>query len=158
MIWLGALLLALLALSLRLSQRPLRGRAWQLLRVALPSWRFFEDIELGPRLWVRVRSDEASWGEWQLAIVPPQRTALALLLNADGNQALAQQSVVEQLWSELDGMEVASAPQLVSYQLVQHIAEARARALGASAMSRFQFLLGEPAEAEGSYVSQEHGL
>lgn len=160
MFWLGALLLALLVLSLRLSRSPLGGQAWLLLRVVLPSWRFFEDIELGPQLWVRVRSGETSWGEWQLAILPPQRTASALLLNAAGNHALAQQSVVEQLWSELDGVEETAAPRLVSYQLVQLIAEGRARSLGTTAASSFQFLLGEGAttDADASYVSQEHRL
>jgi hypothetical protein len=161
MSWLAPLSIALLLLlGLRLSRLPLRGKVWQLLRVLLPSWRFFEDIELGPRLWVRVRQAGHGFSEWQLALRMPQRGPGSLLLAAETNGVLAQQSLVEELWSELDGLELDAAPRLVSYQLVQSIAERRARALQNQAAVGFQFCLSEGAAADGdaSFVSLEHVL
>lgn len=159
MSWLAPLSIALLLLlGLRLSRQPLRGKVWQLLRVLLPSWRFFEDIALGPRLWVRVREAGHGWSEWQLALAMPQRGPSSLLLAAETNGVLAQQSLVEELWSELDGLELEAAPRLVSYQLVQAIAERRVRELRRHTAVAYQFCLSEGAADDGdaSFLSLEH--
>ena len=113
------LLLALLVLlSLQKSRQPLTGRTWVLLRSLLPSWRFFEDVEPGPELLYCVVG-RGEGETWQPVLVPPSRRGF--FLNAQGNLYLAQQSLVEQLWSELDGVEVDAAPRLTTYQLVQRL-------------------------------------
>ena len=158
MSWLVPALLALALLAtLRLSRQPLRGGAWRLLRSLLPSWRFFEDIELGPELSFRVWQG-AQPGAWQPALPAPTRRLSSVLLDADGNLHLARQSLVEQLWSELDGQEVDAATTLVSYRLVQLLVVQRAAELGlAHAGARYQFRLGSAQPGEG-FVSREHPL
>lgn len=141
-------------LALRFSRRPLRGKAWQLLRSLLPSWRFFEDVEPGPELSFRVVTAGAEPGPWRAALTPGG--ALFPLLNAHGNLHLAEQSLVEQLEAELDGAELEGAPQLVPYRLVQRLVEARLRASeGAERGVRYQFRIGD---AENGFVSREHSL
>jgi hypothetical protein len=146
------LLLGLLLLvTLRLSRRPVQSKAWQLLRSLLPSWRFFEDVEPGAELSFRILPE----GDWLPAIVPP--ATRGFFLNARGNLSLLQQSLAEQLLAELDGVEVSQAPSLVSYRLVQHLIEARARELGSKAASRYVFRLRFEAE-KSDYQSEEHVL
>lgn len=123
--FIAPLLLALLVLlSLRNERRPLTGRSWLLLRSMLPSWRFFEDVEPGPELLYCVVQDGHD-GEWRPVLSPPARRGF--FLNASGNLYLAQQALVEQLWSELDGVAVDDAPSLTSYQLVQRLISGRMR-------------------------------
>lgn len=141
------LLLGLLVLlSLRLSRQPLTARTWVLLRSLLPSWRFFEDIEPGPELLYCVVQDGRD-GEWQPVLVPPARRGF--WLNAEGNLYLAQQSLVEQLWSELDGVAVEAAPRLTSYRLVQRLIAARTPA---NARYRFRLTTNDSVDFE----SEEH--
>ena len=131
-----------------LPRRTVDARALALLRCFLPSWRFFEEIEPGPTLEYAVAPSGGDFGDWKVALAPEPRTALALVLNARGNLALAQQSLVEQLWSELDERGETPATALVSYALVEalvraSVLQAEERAPG----TRFRFRLrssGEP--------------
>jgi hypothetical protein len=124
MSWLALLLLALLLIvTLGVSRRPVSGTSWVYFRCLLPAWRFFEDVEPGPRLRFQVDA-----GEWHDAIAPAERGGV--LLNAAQNLALAQQSLVEQLWSELEGETYDALPRLASYQLVLRLVRERAAALG----------------------------
>jgi hypothetical protein len=157
---LAALLLALLTLlTWRQSRRPLRGRAFMLFRSLLPSWRFFEDVEPGPELRFAVAARDRDFGPWQPALAPGAGTR-GWLLNAQGNLHLARQSLIEQLWSELDGVAVAAAPELVSYRLVQRLIESRARELGLmSEGARYRFrLLGGATDSEPDFESEEHSF
>ncbi len=146
----------LLLLSLRQSRQPLAGRTWQLLRSLLPSWRFFEDVAPGPELSFRVVVDGEQTGPWRSAIAPaPPR---AFFLNAQGNLRLAQQSLVEQLWSELDGVTVDAATELVSYRLVQRLVVERMRELGLAAPRacyRFRLAISD-SPADVGFESDEH--
>lgn len=138
------LLLGLLVLlSLRQSRQPLTGRTWVLLRSLLPSWRFFEDVEPGPELQFCVA--RAGDDAWQPVLVPPRRRGF--FLNASGNLYLAQQSLVEQLWSELDGATLDEAKQLTSYRLVQRLVTERAK-------ERYRFRLVTGSEVD--FESEEH--
>jgi hypothetical protein len=147
------LLLGLLLFTLRLSRRPVQSKGWQLLRCLLPSWRFFEDVEPGPELSFRVLPA----GDWLPAVVPA--TTRGFWLNARGNLSLAEQSLAEQLLSELDGVEASHAPRLVSYQLVQRLVEARLREEGlASVPARYVFRLRFEAPNGSAYESEEHAF
>jgi hypothetical protein len=142
------LLLALLVLlSLRQSRRPLTSRTWGLLRSLLPSWRFFEDVEPGPELLYCVVQDGED-GAWQPALTPPAQRGL--FLNAQGNLYLAQQSLVEQLWAELDGVETDAVSGLVSYRLVRRLVAER---VPKDAHYRFKLVSGGSVDFE----SLEHG-
>lgn len=143
----------LLGLTLLRSGRPLRGRAWTLLRCLFPSWRFFEDVEPGPALTFAVAEQGASFGPWCEGLVAP--TARGFFLNAAGNLALAQQSLVEQLLHELDGTREDEVLALVSYQLVQRLIAERARELGVVG-ARYKFRLGFGGEA--AFESAEHAF
>jgi hypothetical protein len=155
--WLGLLLLTLsLLCTLSLSRRPLQGTTWLLLRSLLPSWRFFEDIELGPELTFCLCPVGGEPGPWLRALAPPPRRLLGLLSNPDGNTHLALRSVVDQLWSELDGTPADEAERLVPYRLVMRLVELRARELHPSAGAHYRFRLSEGAESE--FVSPEHPL
>ncbi|RYZ09790.1 MAG: hypothetical protein EOO73_02600 [Myxococcales bacterium] len=141
------LLLGLLVLlSLRQSRQPLTSRTWVLLRSLLPSWRFFEDVEPGPELRFCLSKD-GSAGTWQPVLVPPARRGF--FLNAEGNLYLAEQSLVEQLWSELDGVTLEAAPGLTSYRLVQRLIVER---MQPNARYRFRLVSGDSVDFE----SEEH--
>lgn len=141
--------------TLQLSRQPLRSKAWLLLRSLFPSWRFFEDVEPGPELSLRVVSSDGHYGPW-LPVIEPGVGFGALVFNAEGNLRLAYQSLVEQLEAELDGVTLSLAPSLVPYRLVQRLVERRARALsGAATAVRYQFRIGD---AQDGFVSEEHTL
>jgi hypothetical protein len=141
-------------LTLRLSRRPLPGKAWALLRSLLPSWRFFEDVEPGPELCCRVAPRGSGYGAWQ-GVLEHRSGTLRVLLNAAGNLRLAYQSLIEQLEAELDGVERSLAPGLVPYRLVQRLVEQRLRSEGNPVGARYQFCIGD---ASDGYVSEEHTL
>lgn len=111
----AGLLVACLVLAF-LPRRDVPGRGLALLRALFPSWRFFEEIEPGPVLQVCVAD------AWRDAWAASPRTAAALIVNARGNLELAYQSLVDQLWSELE--DAPEQPETsITYQLVLHLIE-----------------------------------
>jgi hypothetical protein len=150
---LAPLLLALLVLlSLRQSRTPLPGRTWALLRSLLPSWRFFEDVEPGPTLSYCVVVGGVS-GPWRPALEAPR--GRSFLLNADGNLYLARLSLVEQLWSELDGAEQDAASRLTSYRLVERLIAARMQEQGEPTGAHYRFRLSSGDADEVDFESEE---
>jgi hypothetical protein len=145
----------LLLLTLWQSRQSLRGRSWLLLRSLFPSWRFFEDVEPGPEATFAVATPGGDFARWQpvLAAAPSR----GFFLNAAGNSYLAQQSLVEQLWAELDGVRADDAPRLVPYQLLQRLIIERARELGLLELGgRYKFRLGTDESID--FESEEHAL
>ncbi|HKU43676.1 MAG TPA: hypothetical protein VJR89_36205 [Polyangiales bacterium] len=121
--WLvAAVLLAGCAAALLLIPRAALGSpTWTLLRVLFPSWRFFEDIAPGPTLHYSVAPPGQPFGPWHAAQPYISRSPFQLLLNARGNLWLAYQSLIDQLWNELDESSTVDPTRLVSYQLVQRL-------------------------------------
>jgi hypothetical protein len=156
--WIVPLLLgSLLLLTLRQSREPLEGRGFLLLRSLFPSWRFFEEVAPGPELRFCV-IEGGEQGPWQPALSPV--LTRGVLLNAPGNLHLAQQSLVEQLWSDLDGVSVEAAPELTVYRLVQRLIVERMREQGlATPGARYRFrLVSGDGESESDFDSEEHDL
>lgn len=154
--WALPLLLALLLLlTLLQSRQALRGRSWLLLRSLFPSWRFFEDVEPGPEASFAVATPGGTFGDFQpLLGAAPTR---GFFLNAAGNLHLARQSLVDQLWAELDGVRVDDAPRLVPYRLLQRLIVERSEELGLKLPGgRYKFRLGT--EANVDFESEEHEL
>ena len=146
---------AVMSATLWVTRRPVQGPGWLLLRSLVPAWRFFEDVESTADLHYRFASPETgAYGEWQLATVSPARGSLALLLNARGNLALAEQSLVEQLLAEIDGCPIERVTSLVPYCLAQELVKARLRERGVAAHVPYQLRL----DADGIevFVSEEH--
>jgi hypothetical protein len=155
--WLvGVGLLALCAALLFMPRRALRGRSWALLRCFFPSWRFFEDIDPGPTLNYCSAAPGAAFGPWHEAV---RGTAQGLLLNARGNLWLAYQSLVEQLWIEIEESSGSEPSQLISYRLVQRLVlvellQPAERAAGA----RYRFRLSSGEAWLTEFVSLEHEI
>jgi hypothetical protein len=155
LIALGALL-GLLALVLA-KRRPARSPAWMLLRSLFPSWRFFESIAPAPILSYRVARGQQGFGAWQAALLPVPRTPLSLVLNARGNLHLANRSLVERFFDDLDSMAPEQAAQSVSYQLVQRLVRSELGAVAPSEDRLYQFKLTLPDDSDGDvFVSEVH--
>jgi hypothetical protein len=99
------------------------------LRVLLPSWRFFDRAVRSPRLWIR--RDAGEWFEVAAPASTPWRWAFA----PASNLALAEQSAVEHLVAHVEELEVGDdeladdAPAIVEsvpYRLVDAIAHEHA--------------------------------
>jgi len=78
------------AVSLRLSD----------FRVLIPSWLFFDDVDEGFEVWVRMPTSISDLGEWMPALAPAPRGVLQLFHNPQGNLRLYQLSCFERLLSE----------------------------------------------------------
>lgn len=134
--------------------KPLPGRAAGLLRVLVPSWRFFEDICEQPSLYIRTGVSPTQMGPWRecLPVASPQ--VLELVSNPDGNLALACKGVLEQLLADSALMNAEQLHHSVSYRLTRQLVIYFQRPQG-----YFQFKLcaawpGE--EPEDVVISQVH--
>lgn len=137
------------------SRRALRGAGYQLLRSLLPSWRFFEQVEAGPTLSFRpLTAQDVEF----ISVLEATPGRPALLLNAAHNLRLLEQSLVEQLLDELDGLEAERALELTSYRLVQQLVERRARTLGLDCGTPYQFRIEAAGDEEPLFVSEPHCL
>jgi hypothetical protein len=142
-------------------------RVLAMLRVLLPSWRFFDEVEGSPTLMLRSGAVTGELGPWQAVSLGAPRGPASLFINPRGNLALAHHTLLEHLLDDvaelddqldhrLDGAAAAEAvEQLVSYQLVVRLAKAR---LGGDGPRRFQFKLTVVREAEPGAGAHEVSL
>jgi hypothetical protein len=149
----AGLLLACLVLAI-VPRREIRGRGLALLRSLFPSWRFFEEIEAGPSLRVATAGPGQPFGAWRDAWTAAPRTATSLVLNARGNLELAYQSLIDQLWSELE--DTPDHPTIsITYALVRRAIEVECLASAERLPGqRYRFRLERTESAE--FVSREH--
>lgn len=159
-IWLAAALVLICALLVLLPRGEVRGRGLALLRCFFPSWRFFEEIAPGPALEISTAPDAAAeFGPWRDAWTPAPRTLASLIVNARGNLELAYQSLVDQLWSEIE--EAAEDPAAsITYRLVQNLIELEclsADERSAGLRYRFRLTSAENPDTE-SFTSTVHLL
>lgn len=138
-----------------------------LVRVLIPSWRFFDDISESPLLLARVATPSAPFGPWFPVLHPPRRALRDLLWNPGGNLALVCNALVDHLVSDLadfDESGAIRAEELVSYQLVLNLVRSTLAARSQPATGiRLQFKLAERASTTTStpsdvMISLEHGL
>ena len=166
-----ALVLAAVAMLPRLEvQHP----AIALVRVLIPSWRFFDNISESPLLLARVANPDAPFGPWLPVLHPPRRALRDVLWNPGGNLALACNALVEHLVADLadfdesgadfDESGAIRAEELVSYQLVLNLVRSTLAARSQPATGiRLQFKLAERASTTTStpgdvMISLEHAL
>ncbi len=123
--------------------RPVRGRVPAWLRIFFPSWRFFEEFVSVPQLRFRVLTDHEEPVPWQEPLLPSWRGASGLFLNAEGNLALACQTLLERFLTELEDAsdeELENVISMVSYRLIRNWVAALIRSQFPEQESRhFQF-------------------
>ena len=148
-----------LFLLVRRPRHELRGSSLTLLRSALPSWRFFEEIAALPVLNHRLIDPHGVAGPWQQTLALPQRHAGMWALHPAGNLYLAYQSLVEQLAAELeDPAEFSELSRSVSYQLVQALVHQQLASQGQGNHGQYQFRLIDGQTAAPLWVSPVHAL
>lgn len=144
-----------------------RNRGLAMIRVLIPSWRFFDDIAPTPVLQARAGSADMPWGAWESVLEPPRRTLRDVVWNPEGNLLLACQALVERLQSDLADFDENSderADEMMSYQLVLNLVRcALAPKWSVGSGVRVQFKLVERDEgAKGTpsdlMLSMEHEL
>lgn len=162
-----ALALALLAWP-GLRERALPGRSWMLLRALFPSWRFFEELGHVPKVSFRILSADSGAGPWQDAMGQATRSWSMLALNSQGNLRMAENSLIEQLMTDLADLPDENTDDLersVSYELAIQLVRSHIRALGAAVPgTRFQFrvIASVPGRNENvgeeALISSEHAV
>ncbi len=128
-----------------------------LARLFLPSWRFFDDAFSSTVLQGCVVSADGGCSAWTDLLEPPTRRSAHLLWNPWGNLTLAKYSLVERMVDEAS--EASGDPaQLVSYELVVHLAREELRGSHTPASTGFRFRVVER-DAKGdsdALLSAEH--
>lgn len=94
-----------------------RSPAVAMVRVLVPSWRFFDTVGEHPRLLARTVDDSGD-GVWHALLAPPRRAWWNVAWHPEGNLSLARHSLLDRLLAD-----VARAPDddptaFVSYRLV----------------------------------------
>ncbi len=130
-----------LLLTLFLHGRTMTGPWFFLLRSFFPNWRFYHRVGPLPVLYVRASSREGVWQDWRLVMPRARRRVSDLFHNPKNNLALANQSLVEHLWSDIKAAENGRAVMgFVSYRLVVLLAlEAARLESGAGVCCQYQF-------------------
>ena len=117
-----------LLLTLFLHGRAMTGPWFFLLRSFFPNWRFYHRVGTLPVLFVRASGCDGAWQDWRRVMPRARRSLSALFHNPQNNLALANQSLVEHLWSDVKAAENGRAVlDLVSYRLVVLLALEHAR-------------------------------
>ncbi len=153
-----ALVLTLVAL---LPRAEVRHPLVALIRVLVPSWRFFDDLQVAPALLVRGARAGGEFGAWEPLLAPAPRRLRHLAWNPEGNLVLAQHALLERLVldvGEWDG-DSAAVTSFVSYELVLNlVTSAMARDARFAGVARCQFKLVDqrPGAGEDLLISGEH--
>ena len=92
------------------------GGPWRRrLRVLVPSWRFFEDVDPGHELWI------LQGQTWR----PPPAVQTRLFLNPEGLLELACRDLVHAFTADLESRDVQDLTGWSSYQLLQNLTRQR---------------------------------
>jgi hypothetical protein len=95
----------------------------QLIRVLIPSWRFFDGTVDAAILLHRTSTDEKTFTEWQTTLPKPDpRTLDRLFLNAHENYLFAAHALIEYLKNDLaDEVDATTSIELVKNLVVFEI-------------------------------------
>ena len=127
-------------------------------RLLVPSWRFFDAVSAPPELCVRVAGSDGAFGGWRPLLPPPRRAWWTVAWHPDGNLSFATHSLLFRLRTEVAWADDDDPPaSLVSYRLVLDLVRWSLRAdRGAATVVQFR-LTGEGDEGE-LLVSEVHPL
>ena len=111
-----------LVVALLLGRRGMNSRWLFLLRSFIPNWRFFHALGYTPRLFVRSRSEDGEWSGWSMMIPRGTRKLSHILYNADLNLAMAEQTLVEHLSTDItDLAEGGRIEDTTTYPMVERL-------------------------------------
>lgn len=100
----------------------------ELIRVLIPSWRFFDGVADAAVLFHRTSADGVTFSEWNQTLSKPQpRSWGKLFLNSQENYLLAAHALLEHLKNDLDDQVDASVSIELVQNLVKHEAPIAAR-------------------------------
>jgi hypothetical protein len=128
---------------------PVRFPAIQRLRAFFPSWKFFDDVGVAPRLYVRTGPGEDDLGDWQPCLPPVPRRAAALLVDAETTLWLAYGSLLAQLVDDVESMAPSGDVEaLATYQMTLALVRRCAQAAPGQHL-QWKLCLCEPGAAPG---------
>jgi hypothetical protein len=127
------------------------SRAFQLFRVLIPAWRFFDQKGDVPVLYYRTSVNGLDFSNWKNALaLRPQRNIRTLFVNGEGNAFLACHTLIEQLVDDLyeEALPKDSFQESVSFRLVENLVRNRIliqeSARPGTSELRFQFKITTP--------------
>ena len=140
-----------------------------LLRIFIPSWRFFDELGQVATLSHRTRLfDNTEFGAWENSITKPTPSPAAFLFNPSGNLYLASQALVGQLMVDIQNLQGEPDPSLLenrcSFLLVQKYVEQQVRKnnpLQSSLHYQFKISVVDPNQPQNDYealISKEYSL
>lgn len=150
--------LSALALVVAVSVAPrleIRSPVVAMVRVLVPSWRFFDTVGEHPRLWARTVDPAGAPTPWRPLLAGPPRAWWNVVWHPQGNLSLARHSLLDRLMADVAGHPDTDPTELVSYRLV--LDQAR-YSLGDAAGAPVQFKLTGPGgtDAPDLLVSSVH--
>lgn len=129
-----------------------------LLRVLIPSWRFFDDVGHVSKLYYQI----GPYGPWQPCFQPQQRHWYQLFLNPHTNLRMALNSIVERLSMEISDLDENKISESITYQLVENLVRHQVKSIEPKAQNfRFKIVVSSPVSNEADYnalISKEHGV
>ena len=127
-------------------------------RLLVPSWRFFDAVSAPPELCVRVAGPDGRFDGWRPLLPPPRRQWWTAGWHPHGNLSFATHSLLFRLRTEIAWADADDPPaSLVSYRLVLDLVRWSLRADGGAA-TLVQFRLTDDVDATELLVSEVHPL
>jgi hypothetical protein len=109
-------------LSQSSNRKPTIGGSASLLRLLIPSWRFFDRLEQVPKLHYRTRAEGNVASDWKLLYLQDKRTPISLLYNPTGNLNLAFHGLIDRAVSDINSSaDLRDFSSSVSYLLVERM-------------------------------------
>ncbi|MCC6930194.1 MAG: hypothetical protein IT359_14510 [Gemmatimonadaceae bacterium] len=157
---LAAIVLVLAVVAL-LPRAEVRHPLVVLIRVLVPSWRFFDGLQVTPAIRVRVARAGEDFGAWEPILAPAARRWWHVVWNPEGNLVLAQHALLERLLMDVGEWEgdAAAVTSLVSYDLVLDLvtsAIARDARFAGAARCQFKLVDQQPGAPDDLLISDEH--
>jgi hypothetical protein len=138
---------------------------WALLRILIPSWRFFEDLGDVPELLYRTKDSSGLFSPWLPCLKKPKRGIGSLFLNAKGNLFLASQSLLDQTIHHInDCKSETDFSETTSYQMILQLVAQTISSQKMTGIETFQFKIhisGNRLSDSTTYealISMEHPL
>jgi hypothetical protein len=111
-----------LVLALLLGRWAMNSPWLFLLRSFIPNWRFFHALGFTPRLFVRSRCEDEQWSDWVMMMPRGKRQWSHLFYNADLNLAMAEQTLVEHLSTDISDLpEGGRIEETTTYPMVERL-------------------------------------
>lgn len=136
-----------------------------LIKILIPSWRFFDRAGDISKLYYRLPYNKNS--QWQLCLLPPKIRPWHLFINPEGNLYLASQSAVDRLLTEMSEdkkgeMTAEFIEHRTSFTIVNNLVKHQLKSQGLEASTRYQFMIEvEPENNSEKYqalISSEYQL